>query len=50
MIGAFKNNQSELIGQVKDICDWYQELQFQNLVDFDDLLILTENSCYIQMC
>lgn len=43
MIGAFKNNQSELIGQVKDIYDWYQEeLQFQNLVDFDDLLILTE--------
>lgn len=43
MIGAFKNNQTELIGQVKDIYDWYQEELFkQNLVDFDDLLLLTE--------
>lgn len=43
MIGAFKNNQSELIGQAKDIYEWYQEEMFkQNLVDFDDLLLLTE--------
>jgi DNA helicase-2/ATP-dependent DNA helicase PcrA len=43
MISAFKNGQKELIGQVKEIYDLYQaELKLQNLVDFDDLLVLTE--------